>query len=151
MANSALHMTLVTLGVRNVARATAFYEGMGLVKAGFDSDSVSFFDMGGTALALFSWEDLARDAQVAPGGHGFRGVALAWNHPGRADVDTAIARAIDLGGTLVKSPAEVFWGGYSGYFADLDGHLWEVAHNPHWPLRENGAMELPAPATQHGD
>ena len=83
------------------------------------------------------------DAGVMAGGTGFRGVTLAWNQPDQDAVDAALARAVEAGGTLMKPAEKVFWGGYSGYFADPDGHLWEVAHNPFIPLRQNGSMELP--------
>ena len=140
------HISLVTLGVRDLKKATDFYEGLGLVKAGFDNDDVAFFDMGGLALGLFTWDSLAEDAKLKPEGSGFRGLSLAWNRPSEAEVDAAFAKAVALGAKVTKPPERVFWGGYSGYFTDLDGHLWEIAYNPIWPLRANGAMELPPPA-----
>ena len=146
MSDPAPHITIVTLGVRDFAQAVAFYEGMGLKRAAFDNDDIVFFDMGGLALALFPWDSLAKDAEVGAEGSGFRGSTLAWNMPDRAAVDGAIARAVGLGATLVKPAHKVFWGGYSGYVADLDGHLWEIVHNPIWPLRANGSMDLPPPA-----
>lgn len=145
MSLSRPHITLVTLGVRDLARAVAFYEGWGLRRAGFESDGVAFFDMGGTALGLYPRDALARDAGLDPGGSGFCAATLAWNRPSRAAVDEAMAAAASLGATVTKPAAEVFWGGYSGYIADPDGHVWELAHNPGWPLRDNGAMELPPP------
>lgn len=142
MSRSPIHITMVTLGVADVAAATAFYERMGLTRANSSNESVTFFDMGGLALGLFGWDALAEDSSVSPDGTGFRGVTLAWNQPSEGDVDAALARAEEAGGRLVKAAEKVFWGGYSGYFADPDGHLWEVAHNPFAPQRENGAMDL---------
>ncbi|MBI1359902.1 MAG: VOC family protein [Alphaproteobacteria bacterium] len=139
------HISLVTLGVRDLGKAIAFYEGLGLEKAGFDNDDVAFFDMGGLALGLFVWDELAKDAKQSPEASGFRGLSLAWNRNSEEEVDAVFARAEELGATVTKAPEHVFWGGYSGYFTDLDGHLWEIAYNPTWPLRANGAMELPPP------
>jgi predicted lactoylglutathione lyase len=142
MSDAPLHLTLVTLGVKDVAASTRFYEAMGLKRASMSNESVSFFDMGGVALGLFGRNSLAEDAGLSYEGTGFRAVSLAWNRPSPEDVEEAIDRAVQSGGTRVKAAEKVFWGGYSGYFADPDGHLWEVAHNPFAPLRENGSMEL---------
>lgn len=148
MSTAPIRITLVTLGVADVARAAAFYEALGLKRSSASQDSVAFFDMGGVALGVFGWDALAEDAQVAPQGSGFRGVSLAWNLGGEAEVDAAFARALAAGGQAAKAPHKVFWGGYSGYFTDLDGHLWEVAHNPMAPLRADGSMTLPPPAEE---
>jgi predicted lactoylglutathione lyase len=137
-----IHITLITLGVSDVQAAAAFYEKLGLTRAPSSQEAVVFFDMGGVALGLFGREPLAEDAGLPPEGDGFRAVTLAWNQHDEASVDDAIRRAVDAGGRLVKAAEKVFWGGYSGYFADPDGHLWEVAHNPFAPLREDGSMEL---------
>jgi hypothetical protein len=154
MSVARLHLTLVTLGVQDLARATAFYEGLGLKRAGFASDKVAFFDIGGLALALYPREALAADAGLAPAGSGFRAITLAWNLSSREAVDAAMARAGEIGASVVKPAQDVFWGGYSGHVADPDGHLWAIALNPIWPLRGNGALELPPPAdiqeTDHG-
>jgi catechol 2,3-dioxygenase-like lactoylglutathione lyase family enzyme len=144
------HISLVTLGVRDLEKAIAFYEGLGLVKAGFDNDDVAFFDMGGLALGLFVWDELAKDAEQRPESSGFRGLSLAWNRSSEAEVDAVFVKAKALGAAITKAPERVFWGGYSGYFTDLDGHLWEIAYNPTWPLRANGAMELPPPTSGKG-
>ncbi len=141
-----IHISLVTLGVADLAEAAAFYEGMGLKRASFESDGVVFFDLGGLALGLFPRHQLAKDATVSEAGTGFRALSLGWNVDSTEKVDEAMARALELGAELVKKPELVFWGGYSGYFKDADGHLWEVAFNPGWPLRDNGSMELPPPA-----
>ena len=117
-------LTLVTLGVADVARARVFYEALGF-KASSDSNrSVTFFDAGGVVLALFGRAALAEDAHVANTGAGFSGVTLAHNVSSDADVDRVLADAVDAGATLLKPGQKVFWGGYSGYFSDPDGHLW---------------------------
>ena len=142
MTSNPIHITLVTLGVADVQASAAFYEKLGLKRAPASQEAVVFFDMGGVALGLYGREPLAEDAGVLPQGEGFRAVTLAWNQPNEDAVDDAILRAIEAGGRLVKAAEKVFWGGYSGYFSDPDGHLWEVAYNPHSPLREDGTMEL---------
>jgi len=123
-------ISMVTLGVRDLARAIEFYErGLGLPR--IDSPpEVAFFNLNGSWLGLYGREALAEDASVYPDGEGFAGVALAHNVVSEAEVDAVIEQAVGAGATLVKAPRKVFWGGYSGYFADPDGHLWEVAHNP---------------------
>ncbi|MCE1234916.1 MAG: VOC family protein [Hyphomicrobiales bacterium] len=138
-----IRLSLVTLGVADVARATAFYGAMGLARGPMSNDHVTFFDMDGVILALYGRAALAADAGVSAEGEGFRGSTLAWNLADRAGVDAALARAVTSGGRLVKPAGEAFWGGYSGYFADPDGHLWEVAHNPFFPLDDKGVLRLP--------
>jgi catechol 2,3-dioxygenase-like lactoylglutathione lyase family enzyme len=137
-------LTVVTLGVRDLARARAFYvEGLGFPLSKSSNDHVVFLDAGGVVLALYGRDALAEDAQVPAKGSGFAGMTLAHNARSKADVDRALARAVSAGATLKKPAQEVFWGGYSGYFADPDGHLWEVAWNPHWPLTADGRVALP--------
>lgn len=121
---------MITLGVKDLDAAVEFYEtGLGFPKK--DSPpSVAFFTLNGTWLGLYGREALAEDATVSPDGSGFEGFALAHNVASEAEVDAMIAQAEAAGATIVKRPEKVFWGGYSGYFKDLDGHLWEVAHNP---------------------
>lgn len=144
-------ISLITLGVADVARARAFYERLGWQAAPNDGEEIVFFDLGGLALGLYGREALAADAQVPAGGTGFSGVALAHNVRSPAQVDATLQAAADAGGTLVKAGEKVFWGGYSGYFADPDGHLWEVAHNPFFPLDADGRMSLKAPDNGGGD
>ena len=142
MADNPIHITLVTLGVADVQTSAAYYEALGLKRAAASQEAVAFFDMGGVALGLFGRESLAEDAGVPAAGQGFRAVTLAWNQADEGSVDAAIERAVAAGGRLVKAAEKVFWGGYSGYFSDPDGHLWEVAYNPYAPLRDDGSMEL---------
>lgn len=106
-------------------------------------DNVAFFRSSGAILALFAWESLAEDAGVSPEGSGFRGVALAHNVQSQAQVDQVMAQAVSAGGTIVKPPEEVFWGGYSGYFADPEGFLWEVAFGPDFHYAPDGSLLLP--------
>jgi catechol 2,3-dioxygenase-like lactoylglutathione lyase family enzyme len=137
-------MTLLTLGVADVPRATAFYERLGWRRSSASVDGTTFFDLGGIVLALWGRDALAEDARAGPGpGGGFRGVALALNLADRPAVDATLADAVAAGGRLAKAAEATFWGGYSGYFADPDGHLWEIAHNPHWPLDAEGRLQLP--------
>lgn len=139
-------LTLVTLGVTDVARSRAFYEALGF-KASRDSNpNVTFFEAGGVVLALFARCALAKDANVEDSAPGFSGIALAHNVSSPEETDAALAEAVKAGAKLVKPGQNAFWGGYSGYFADPDGHLWEVAHNPFWPLDAGGRIVLPEPA-----
>ena len=139
-----LRLTLVTLGASDVARSTAFYEALGLTRSSASNESVSFFQAGGVALAIYGRSALAEDARVDAKGDGFPGLALAWNVGSPGEVDEALARMAAAGGNLLKAAEETFWGGYSGYAADPDGHLWEVAHNPGFPFDAEGRMTLPA-------
>jgi catechol 2,3-dioxygenase-like lactoylglutathione lyase family enzyme len=137
-------INFVTLGVADMARARAFYERLGLAASKASNPEVTFFDVNGTVLALFGHGSLAEDAGMAPAPTpAFRGMALAWNAASEAEADGILAHAEKAGGRIVKKARKVFWGGYSGYFADPDGHLWEVAYNPFFPLDENGRIKLP--------
>ncbi len=138
-----LQLSLLTLGVDDVQRARRFYEAMGLRASSESKAEVTFFQLGGVVLALFGRASLAADAHVPDSASGFSGVAMAWNVASVAQVDEALARAVESGGRLIKPGQKVFWGGYSGYFADPDGHLWEVAHNPFWSLDASGRVTLP--------
>lgn len=123
-------ISMITLGVRDLAAAIAFYEkGLGFPRMESPPE-VAFFTLNGTWLGLYGRDALAGDAQVAAEGTGFEGFALAHNVDSQKGVDEVVAQAVAAGATLVKQPQKVFWGGYSGYFKDLDGHLWEVAYNP---------------------
>lgn len=140
-------LSMITLGVRDVAASRAFYERLGFRAADFDSADVTFFQMNGTVLGLYGRDALAEDATVPSDGTGFRGVSLAINMDSEQEVDAALDHAVVCGATLVKPADKVFWGGYSGYFADPDGILWEIAFNPMWRNTEAGHMTLPNPAT----
>lgn len=154
---------LVTLGVTDLPRATAFYAAMGLPRRDQGSDAVAFFDAGGVVLSLFHRAALAADAGIqtpvvpdtpegqaaaATGGAepskpAFSGIALAFNVADEDGVTRVIAQAEAAGARILKHPQRAFWGGFSGYFTDPDGHIWEVAHNPFWPLDASGRPVLP--------
>ena len=147
MDDAALRMTAITLGVTDLARSVQFYQSLGLVRnARASSDDVAFFTAGTAVLALYPWDKLAADAALpdAPRSNAFRGITLAWNCASVEKVDRAFARAIAAGGRELTRPHKTFWGGYSGYFADPDGHPWEVVHAPMFPLSPQGALQLPA-------
>lgn len=134
-------MSLITLGVADLARARAFYEQLGW-RTGADPDAdVVFFQAGGAIVALWGRDRLADDSGVTDGG-GWGGITLAHNVRSPAEVDAVLEEARAAGASILRPGAETFWGGYSGVFADPDGHPWEVAHNPYWTLREDGAVEL---------
>lgn len=136
-------LTLLTLGTTDLARAIRFYENLGWTRSACGGEGVAFFQVGGLALALWPRENLAEDAGVPAQGEGFRGFALAYNTASREETDAVLTKAVEAGGTLVKSAGDVFWGGYSGYFADPDGTLWEVAWNPGFTLLPDGTLKLP--------
>ncbi|MEJ7799490.1 MAG: VOC family protein [Ilumatobacter sp.] len=135
-------LTMVTLGVADVARATTFYESLGWRRSSASQETITFFTMEGSVLGLFGRDMLADDAGVAPEGSGFRGVSVALNCADRAEVDAVFAEWVANGATAVKQPEGVEWGGYSSYVADLDGHLWEIAHNPFSENDADGRMQL---------
>jgi catechol 2,3-dioxygenase-like lactoylglutathione lyase family enzyme len=141
-------ISLATLGVTDLQRSTDFYTALGWQRAeGSVAGVVTFFPTVGAALSLFGIADLAADADLpadaAPAvSTGFRGFSLAINLESREAVDAAFATAEAAGARIVKAPRAADWGGYSGYFADPDGHLWEIAHNPGWPLDERGLPVL---------
>lgn len=136
--------SLVTLGVRDVPASTAFYERLGWRRSSASVEGdVAFFATPGGVLALWSAAALAADAGQ-PGSPGaFRGVAVSINLDSPEEVDAAIGAWVAAGGTVSRAAAATEWGGYSGYVADPDGHLWELAHNPYWPLDERGLPMLP--------
>lgn len=132
-------LTLITLGVADVKQATAFYEQkFGWKKAPSSNEDITFFMLNGIMLSLFKRESLAKDATVSSSGTGFKGFTLAWNARSEAEVDTIIQQLKSRGVTVVKEPEQVFWGGYSGYVADVDGNLWEIAFNPFLPMDDRG-------------
>ncbi|HKC28355.1 MAG TPA: VOC family protein [Jatrophihabitans sp.] len=139
-------ISLVTLGVRDVRAATAFYQTLGfrLSSASVDGE-VSFFHTAGGLLAVWGVEDLQADAGAAttPEPGAFRGVSLAINVESEAAVDAALEAAAQAGGRITKPAGATEWGGYQGYFADPDSHYWEVAYNPFWPIGADGRPQLP--------
>ncbi len=136
-------LSLLTLGVADVARSRAFYERLGFTASPTSNQSVTFFPAGGVVLALYGRDALAEDAHVPPEGSGFGGVALAHNVRRREEVAAVLAEAEAAGGRVLKPAQDVFWGGHSGYFADPDGHPWEVAWNPFFSFTEDGRLVLP--------
>ena len=136
------HVSLVTLGVADLARSCRFYADFGFRRFAFPSDDVAFFQLRNITLGLYGWRALARDAGVDDDGHGFRGMSLAINVPTEDEVQPLLDKAACCGGRIVKPAERAEWGGFSGYFADPDTHLWEVAHNPFFPLEANGRFAL---------
>jgi len=136
-------LSLVTLGVADMARARAFYEALGFHASSASQESVTFFQIGAMALSLYGRAELAADAGVPGEAGGFSGITLAHNVRTRAEVAAVLAEAEAAGGRIIKPAQDVFWGGHSGYFADPDGHLWEVAWNPFFEIAADGALKLP--------
>ena len=144
MNEPAARITLVTLGVRDLARSTAFCEALGFRRKAKNAEGAAFFEAGGVILSLWSPQEMAKDANIPHAEPGkFRGVSLAWNVASPGEVDAAMARATAAGAKVLRAAETVFWGGYTGVFADPDGHLWEVAHNPGFPFSEDGRLMLP--------
>jgi catechol 2,3-dioxygenase-like lactoylglutathione lyase family enzyme len=136
-------ITMITLGVADLQRSTAFFERLGWRRSVKQAEGVSFFQCGGIVVGLYPMTALAEDAGVAPGRSGFGGFAVAYNTRSKDEVDAVLAEAEAAGAAIVKPAEEAFWGGYSGYFRDLDGHLWEVAWNPAFVLDPDGGVHLP--------
>ena len=133
----------MTLGVRDLGAARSFYEGLGWHTNAAPEDDVVFFGAGGIVIALWSRAELASDSAVEDSG-GWGGVTLAYNTRSESEVDAVIETARGAGGRIAREPAKTFWGGYSGVFADPDGHPWEVAYNPRWEIAEDGSVKLPS-------
>lgn len=136
-------LSLITLGVSDLARSIAFYERLGWERSAKENEGVAFFQAGSMIFGLYPRDTLAADARVPEAGSGFRSFSLAYNGRSKDEVDAVLAEAIAAGGTPVKAAEDVFWGGYSGYFADPDGFLWEVAWNPFFPIGEDGSISIP--------
>lgn len=135
-------LSAITLGVADLERSRRFYEdGLGW-RRGNTHAEVIFFQIHGAVFCLFSRQALAADAHVPEGGSGFGGIVLSYNARTREDVDRVLGEAKAAGARILKPAADVFWGGYSGHFTDPDGHIWEVAWNPQWPLDEAGRVTL---------
>ena len=138
------HISLVTLGVADVARAAAFYEKLGFTRKMKKTDGVAFFEAGPIVLSIYGKDALAADTGLdAQDLAAYRATSMAWNCPDEGTVDAVLALAAKAGGKILKAGHKVFWGGYIGFFQDPDGHLWEVAHNPQFPLTADGHLSLP--------
>jgi len=136
-------LSLVTCAVADLDRSVAFYEALGWSRAMRQAEGVAFFQCGGIGFALYPADALSRDLGGHPLGVGMGRVTLAYNTRSEAEVDTVLSEAAAAGAEIVKPAEAMFWGGYAGYFADPDGHLWEVAWNPGFPLDDAGAISLP--------
>ncbi len=136
-------VSLITLGVSDLPRARAFYEGLGWTTRAEPGDDVVFFQTPGCILALWDRAKLADDSAVTDS-DGWGGVTLAHNVRSPEEVEAVLAEAQAAGGRITRPGGETFWGGYSGIFEDPDGHPWEVAHNPRWTLNDDGSITLPS-------
>lgn len=136
-------LNLITLGVNDLKKSTAFFEGLGWKKSPASVEGLSLFPLGGMVLALHPRNDLANDATVSPDGSGFSGITLSYNAYSESEVNEVLSKVKQLGATIIKPAQKVYWGGYSGYFEDPDGHLFEVAYNPFWELDAAGNIHLP--------
>jgi catechol 2,3-dioxygenase-like lactoylglutathione lyase family enzyme len=136
-------VSLITLGVADLARARSFYEALGWTTGAKPDDDVVFFQAGGMVVALWDRDRLAEDTVMLDGG-GWGGITLAHNVRSPEEVDAVLSRAAAAGATIARPGAETFWGGYSGVFVDPEGHPWEIAHNPDWTILDDGSISLPS-------
>jgi uncharacterized protein len=137
-------INLITLAVSDFQKALNFYEkGLGWKKSSASTDDLALFHLGGIVMALYPRKLLAEDANVSDKGSGFPGITLSINAKSEKEVEDILKEVEKLGAKIIKPAQKVFWGGYSGYFKDLDGHLFEIAHNPFWELDENDNIKLP--------
>lgn len=137
-------LSLITLGVDDFDRAINFYEkGLGWKKSSASHSDIAFFPLGGIVLSLYPRKLLANDATVNEAGAGFSGITISYNAKSEKEVDQVLKQVEKLGATIIKAAEKVFWGGYTGYFKDPDGHLFEVAHNPFWEFDSNDNVILP--------
>lgn len=137
-------VSFITLGVRDLSRSRGFYQALGWTESLSSQESIAFFNVGTVIFGLFQRENLADDANIPSEGSGFPGFSLAHNVESEEAVVRTLNEAVAAGATLVRSAEKVFWGGFRGYFADLDGFLWEVCWNPFFPLDERGYVQLPS-------
>ncbi|CAH2399924.1 VOC family protein [Mesorhizobium escarrei] len=135
-------ISIITIAVDDLERATRFYEAMGLTRHAGITDGVAFFQMGGVILGLFPRESAEADSGITFG-TAPSAIYLAYNTRSDAEVDDVLTMAVKAGGRIVKPAGRAFWGGWYGYFADTEGHVWEVAHNPAFPIAEDGSISLP--------
>ncbi len=137
-------LNIVTLGVEDFQRSLNFYQnGLNWKTSSASTENIAFFQLGGIVFALYPRDKLAEDVTIAPEGHGFSGITLAYNAKNEAEVDEVLRNVEKLGAKIVKKAQKVFWGGYSGYFADPDGHLWEVAWNPFFEFDDSDNLVIP--------
>ena len=141
--DGAARISIITLGVADLELSRRFYERLGWRRSMLSAEGIVFFQAGGMALALFPRNELAKDVNTSAVGQGFSGITLAHTMRSRQEVDSVLAEAVTAGAKLSKSAQDVFWGGYSGYFSDPDGFLWEVAWNPHFPIADDGSIQIP--------
>ena len=133
---------LITLGVRDFQKSLAFYEGLGWKKSKSSQEEYALFPLGGIVLGLYPLKDLEQDTTLRYQASPFAGVTISYNASSEEEVDAVLEEAKQLGATIVKPAQKVFWGGYSAYFKDLDGYLFEVAYNPFWPMDSEGNLVL---------
>jgi len=132
-------LSVITLGVKDFSLSLKFYrDGLGWPTKATENDDIAFLNLGGIVLSLYPYEKLAEDATVKPDGSGFNGITLAYNTASEKEVEEILIIAERAGAKIIKPAQKVFWGGYSGYFADPDGYLWEVAYNPFWKMNDKG-------------
>lgn len=137
-------INVITLGTKNIEKSRKFYEGLGWKASSISNEHFVAFHMQGVILCLYPETLLAEDAMAKmESPQGFRGVTLSHNVSNKSEVENVLKKAVEAGAKLEKNAQDVFWGGYSGYFSDPDGHFWEVAWNPHWTLLNDGMLELP--------
>jgi uncharacterized protein len=137
-------LSIVTLGVDDLARSSAFYEALGLERCMSSDAEIVWFRTPNSYIGLFGRDALAEDAAIEPGGRtAFGGATFAINVSSEGEVDEWFERALAAGADVLKRPEKTSWGGYSGYFADPGGHPWEIAHNPSWPIGDDGRLVIP--------
>ncbi|MEL6460458.1 MAG: VOC family protein [Cyanobacteria bacterium J06621_15] len=137
-------LSIVTLGVKDLQRSLKFYkDGLGWKPSNASNENITFFQMGGVVFSLYPRDKLAEDVKIKPDGDGFSGITLAYNAKDKTEVDNVLKQVESLGAKIVKKAEKVFWGGYSGYFSDFDGHLCEVAWNPFFEFDESNNLVLP--------
>ena len=134
--------TLITLGVRDFQKSLAFYEGLGWKQSKFSQEQYALFPLGGIVLGLYPLKSLEQDTTLSYQASSFSGMSISYNATSEEEVDAVLEEAKRLGATIVKPAQKVFWGGYSGYFKDLDGYLFEVAFNPFWAMDSEGNLIL---------
>ena len=137
------NLHIITLGVSDLKKTLEFYEsGLSWKKSKASKDKIAFFEMGGIVISFFSKEALAKDANLSNNGSGFSGITIAYNTKTEDEVDKVLEKVKELGAEIIKPAKKADWGGYSGYFKDIDGHIFEVAYNPHFEFDENDNLNI---------